>query len=65
MLSEMPASFTQIRFAVADADQVPDLVEKFKIDAVPTLILMHPHKQNAEVLQSDLDPERLNKLVAE
>ncbi len=50
---------------MADADQVPDLVEKFKIDAVPTLILMHPHKQNAEVLQSDLDPERLNKLVAE
>jgi hypothetical protein len=29
MVSEMPPNFTQIRFAVADADQVPDLVEKF------------------------------------
>jgi len=26
---------------------------------------MHPHKQNAEVLQSDITPESLNKLVAE
>ena len=63
MVSEMPSNFTQIRFAVVDADQVPDLVEKFQIDAVPTLVLMHPHKQNAEVIQSDLSPESLNQLV--
>jgi len=50
---------------VFDADKVPELVDKYQIDAVPSLILMHPHKQNAEVLQSDITPESLNKLVAE
>lgn len=27
--------------------------------------MMHPHKQNPEIIQSDLDPERFNQLVNE
>lgn len=63
MVSEMPPNFTQIRFAIVDADQVPNLVDKFKIDAVPSLVLMHPHKQNAEIIQTDISPESLTQLV--
>ena len=44
---------------------MPDLVDKFQVDAVPTLVLMHPHKQNAEVLQNDLTPESFNLLVTD
>jgi len=65
MMSEMPQNFPHVRFAAVDADQAPDLVEKYQIDAVPALILMHPHKQNPEVIQSDLSPESLNQLVAD
>ena len=51
MIKEMPTNFNQIKFAVVDADQVSSLVEKFQIDSVPAVVLMHPHKQNEEVHQ--------------
>jgi thioredoxin-like negative regulator of GroEL len=50
MIKEMPSNFGQIKFAAADADQVPTLVDHFKIDAVPSVILLHPHKQTGEVI---------------
>lgn len=44
MVAEMPSNFRSIKFAVVDADQVPSLVDHFQIDAVPSVVLMHPHK---------------------
>jgi hypothetical protein len=32
MVSEMPATFTHIQFATADADQVGELVDLLQID---------------------------------
>lgn len=49
MVTEMPSNFSQVKFCVVDADQVPDLVDHFQIDSVPAIVMMHPHKQNPEV----------------
>jgi len=64
MLQEMPANFPQIKFAVADADEVPSLVESFNIDAVPSVVMMHPHKVAGDIIQSGITPEWLTTTVS-
>ena len=39
-----------IIFGWADCDEAEDLVEHFDIESVPSLAVMMPHKQQAEVL---------------
>lgn len=47
----MPGNFDHIKFVVVDADKATSLVDNFKIDAVPAVVLLHPHKANGEVVQ--------------
>jgi thioredoxin-like negative regulator of GroEL len=63
MLAEMPKAYSSIQFAVVDADKAPELTEQFKIDAVPAVVLLHPHKQQAEVMQAGISAEWLTDTV--
>lgn len=63
MVAQMPGNFDYIKFATVDADQATPLVEHFKIDAVPAVVLLHPHKTNGDIFQQDITPEWLTTTV--
>lgn len=44
MFVEMPTNFLHCRFGKIDADEAAALVDFFQVDAVPALIIVHPHK---------------------
>lgn len=45
MLKEMPTKFTSVKFCWVDCEQVEGLVDQFKVESVPSLVLVHPHKK--------------------
>lgn len=65
MFVEMPASRPHCKFAKIDADEGTALVDLFEVDAVPALVIVHPHKNKPDVHQSNMTPEFLNAQVAE
>ena len=56
----MPKNMPHCKFGKIDADQAADLVDFFEVDAVPALIVVHPHTQQHEKHEGNLTPESLN-----
>jgi len=64
MFVEMPQSRPHCKFAKIDADEGTALVDMFEVDAVPALIVVHPHKTKPDVHQSNVTPEFMNAEIA-
>ena len=60
----MPSNYPRVKLLFFDCDQVPDLVDKFEVDQVPAVVLLHPHKNDHEVTQP-VNPEQLSAIIAE
>eukprot|EP00347_Sterkiella_histriomuscorum_P021830 403332619 len=61
-LSEMTKVYKNVKFAWCNSDEAQDLVDKFDINEVPTLALIHPHKINPELVQNP-SPDQLIQLI--
>jgi thioredoxin-like negative regulator of GroEL len=59
MVEEMPANFSQVKFAIVDCDEAQDLVDHFEdVESVPSLVMVHPHKMAFETVSAPA-PEAL------
>jgi thiol-disulfide isomerase/thioredoxin len=62
MMEAMASSYPNVRFAWCDSDQAEDLVDKFNVDEVPTVAVIHPHKLNADILDNP-SPDQFSEQV--
>ncbi|CDW76674.1 monothiol glutaredoxin-s17-like [Stylonychia lemnae] len=59
---EMIKVYKEVRFTWCNSDECQDLIDKFNVNEVPTLALIHPHKMNPEVIQNP-SPDQLNSVI--
>ena len=65
MLSHAPQHNPHVRFAYTDGEKNEALMEKFSLEMVPSVIMLHPHKEKPDLKESGVDPEWLTKTIAE
>ena len=53
-----------ILFSWVDCDSAEDLVEHFDVESVPSLVVVMPHKQQAEVV-AGISPDQLTEKVTQ
>ena len=74
-MSEMSKVYKEVKFSwvssiidfnylllQCNSDESQDLIEKFDINAVPTLALIHPHKAQPELIENP-SPEKLSQTI--
>lgn len=49
MFQLMPQYHLNCKFNSINADEATDLVDKFEVDSVPALIVVHPHKNQHDL----------------
>jgi thioredoxin-like negative regulator of GroEL len=47
-MGELAKVHKELKFTWCNSDEATDLVDKFDINAVPTLAVFHPHKQQPD-----------------
>lgn len=59
IMQEMVKIYKHLVFTWIDCDKFVELVEKYEVDTVPTVLVFHPHKQDVDKIINP-SPDKLN-----